>query len=261
MVSYVAETRCVVDKEGRASNLQRNLARGFSWAEKGSAREGKLAIVGSGPSVRSRLEVLREWAGEIWAINGAYDWLLSENIVPSGFFGVDPLPGLADYLKDARSETTFYIAGTCDPCVLDALEGRSVCLWFPEAEDRIYPESAMIVNGGTTALTRAPFMAFLMGWRDITLFGADASFEDRRYCYRDGTYEFDSKAEILKVCVEDEVFLTEMALAQQVSQLGVMHDQFRGILKFDCDGLTAAYLRSPMHQIDKDGNVSRADAA
>ena len=161
------ETVCVVDLNGRVSNLKSSLARGYPWIGRHIARDGKLAIVGSGPSVRDRLPKLREWPGEIWAINGSYEYLLSEEIVPHGFWGIDPLPGLAEYVKNAKPETTFYIAGSCDPSVFDALEGHRVFLWFPLCEDLIYPKDAPLIAGGITVLTRAPFAALLMGWRDI----------------------------------------------------------------------------------------------
>src|SRR5262245_14535330 len=82
-----------------------------------------------------------------------------------------------------------------------------------------------------------------MGYRDITLFGADSSFDDSRYCYQDGTFQEDSKAQPKVVQIGDEYFFTEDNLIKQVANLGVMADQFKGILKFECDGLIAAYLR------------------
>lgn len=256
------ETICVVDLDGRSANLERNLQRGLPWAGREPEREGQLAIVGSGPSVRTRLDKLRQWPGEIWAINGAYDYLLTEGIIPHGFWGIDPLPGLAGYVKNARPETTFYIAATCDPSVFDALAGHKVVLWFPACEqDASYPEDAVLVTGGVTVLTRAPYGALMMGWRDITIFGADSSFDeddDRRYCYQHGTYAEDSQAIFNVVTLDGETrFLTEINLMKQVANFGVIHNQFRGMLKFDCDGLMAAWLEAPTQDIvDRHGNLT-----
>jgi hypothetical protein len=175
--------------------------------------------------------------------------------------GVDPLPGLAEYVSHGHPRTTFYVAATCDPAVFDRLNGHSVALWFPQDEASSYPKDGLIVGGGTGALTRAPFLAYLLGWRDITLFGADSSFApDGRYCYVDGSYAEDSKADINAVmCGDEGPFLSEINLIKQVAQFGAIEQQFQGMLKFDCDGLIAAYLRSPMHDVDKDGNVTRTD--
>lgn len=210
--------------------------------------------MGSGPSVQSRLDKLRSWP-EIWAINGAYDYLVSEGIVPHGFVGIDPLPGLAEYVLNVRNETTCYLSATCDPAVFDALEGKQVKIWFPDQENHdAFPVGATLVRGGTHAITRAPYLAYNLGYRDITLFGADASFDGGRYCYVDGTYEEDSKRDIQAVSVDGKtVFFTEINLLKQCSQMNIIVEQFMGMLKVDCDGLMRAYLDAPMNRIDDEG--------
>ena len=90
---------CVVDAEGRRSNLASVQARDFPLVKQLPERSGQLAIVASGPSLRDYHHELVEWPGEVWAINGAYDYLLDNNITPQGFFAIDPLPGLAEYLE------------------------------------------------------------------------------------------------------------------------------------------------------------------
>ena len=260
------ESVCVVDLAGRVANLEANLRRSLPWFDKSPEQTGRIAIVGSGPSVRSRLALLRGWEGEIWAVNGAYDYLLGEGITPQGFWGIDPLPGLADYVRNARSATTFYIAGTCDPVVLDALAGQNVKLWFPLCDDAIYPKGCLVVNGGTGVLSRAPCAAWLAGWRDITVFGADSSFDEeaeQRYCYRDGTYVEDSQADLQFVDIGGEIFITEINLIKQVSVFAVMQTQFAKMgarLSFDCDGLLAAFLKAEVHEIDEHGTVTGPNA-
>jgi hypothetical protein len=120
-----------------------------------------------------------------------------------------------------------------------ALDGFKVELWFP-VQDKLYPEGATEITGGTSAIARAPFAAHTLGWRDMTIFGADSSFEDSRYCYRDVTFQEDSKSTFQVVEVKGERFLTDLSLMHQVSQLGVIAEHFQGILRFDCDGLLSA---------------------
>lgn len=240
---------CVVDGEGLDRNLTSVLARGLPQCREQPARAGRLAVVGGSPSVREFLDELRGWPGEIWAINGAYDFLLEHGIVPHGFIGVDPLPGLAEYVRNARRETTFYLSGLLDPSVFDALAGNKVELWFPEQDAVKWPPGLWLVGGGTTAMTRVPFLARLLGWRDIAIFGADSSFTGDRYCYGYGKYGEDSKANVLKVRVGDEWFDTELGLMKQVAQLGVIAQHFdsdKGVISFRCRGLLDAYLRSPI---------------
>lgn len=245
MITHL-DSVCVVNPEGCARNLNASLARGLPVCSPQPERTDRLAVVGSGPSVRGYLDELREWSGEIWAINGAYDFLISEGIIPDGFIGVDPLPGLAEYVQGAKPETTFYLSGLCDPSVFDALEGRQVKLWFPEQESVKFPGGLWLVGGGTTALTRSPMLARMLGFRDVTIYGADSSFEESRYCYAHGTYKEDSVAPVNWVTVNDEgPFPTEIGLLKQVSQFGVIAQGFRGKLTFRCGGLLDAFLRAP----------------
>ena len=237
---------CVVDPEGLQANLEKALARGLPQCVEEPARTDKLAVVGGAPSVRHHLDELRCWPGEIWAINGAYDYLLGEDIVPHGFIGVDPLPGLAEYVQNPRKETTFYLSGLLDPSVFDALKGENVKVWFPEQDAVKWPAGLWLVGGGTTAVTRVPYLARMQGFRDMTIYGADSSFEDDRYCYGYGKYKEDSKAEILSVQVHGhgKKFKTELGLMKQVAQLGVIDMYFDGQISFKCGGLLDAYLKS-----------------
>jgi hypothetical protein len=235
---------CVVDEAGRAANLASAMARGLPVCSKQRERPDRLAVVASGPSLCDYMHELNDY-DEVWAINGAYDFLLNHGIVADGFIGMDPLPGLAEYVRWARRHTTFYIASTCDPSVLDALDGFQVRLWHPQADGMTYPSGQWLVGGGTTAITRAPYLAHLLGFRDITVFGADSSFNGSIYCYRDGTYACDLNEPRLKVMVGDEFFETELGLMKQVAALHVLNTNFAGQLKFRCGGLMDAFLRAP----------------
>lgn len=251
--AILMESHCVVNEDGRVANLKASLARGLPViAHCLEEKKGPLAIVGSGPSLADRLEKLRHWDGDIWAINGAYDYLLENGIIPDGFFGIDPLPGLAEYVQNAQPQTTFYLASTCDPSVFDALVGHDVQLvHFASENNAIYPEGSKVVMGGTTSVTRAPFVAVALGWRNITLFGVDGSYTSKGpYCYHWGSFKEDIKEKIVPVMINKEgPFLSEVGLLKQITQLGFMLTMFnhkRKILKIDPAGLMGAFLRSPM---------------
>jgi hypothetical protein len=243
---------CVVDQAGRKRNLSSVLLRGLPMVQQLPEHDEPLAIVCSGPSVPAFLDELRSWPGKIWAINGAYRYLLDNGIIPDGFFGMDPLPGLAPYVKETDPHTTFYICSICDPSVFDNLKDRKVQLWHPDGEDMVYPPDQWVIGGGTTAVTRAPYLALLQGYRDITLYGVDSSFsEGEVYCYPHGTYECDTNSIKLLIEVGNEgPFVTELSLMKQVSQLYVLHDKFAGKLKFRCGGLLEAFMRQPV--VDSD---------
>lgn len=239
---------CVVDQEGCARNVLSALRRGLPVCTRAPRRKGQLAIVGSGPSVLDRLDTLRSWPGEIWAINGAYRFLKSQGIVPHGFIGMDPVPGLAEYVADPDGQTTYFISSVCDPAVFDALAGQDVWLWHTKRGDLPYPEGTKTVAGGTTAMTRAPFLANLLGWRSVHLFGADSSYADGPYCYKRGTFKEDTQREPISYRVGGCVFQSELAMAKQAAQISAMyHHVFpKGFLTIESGGLVKALIEAPM---------------
>ena len=254
----------MVEEAGRKRNLSSAMLRGLPQVQQLPQRAEPLALVASGPSVADHLDELRGWPGTIWAINGAYDYLVTHGIVPDGFFGMDPLPGLAQYVERPDQKTTFYICSICDPAVFDNLKNHNVLLWHPDGEGVEYPPDQWVIGGGTTAVTRAPYLALLQGFRDITLYGVDSSFQQGSpYCYRWGTYACDiDQPRFLIEANGEGPFETELGLMKQVSQLNVLHQRFAGKLKFKCGGLLAAFMRAPeassdLFEIDDE----RTDAA
>lgn len=245
------DTICVVDDEGCERNLHKVLARNLPYCKVESERTDKLAIVAAGPSVPDFLDEIRAYE-HIWAVNGAYDYLVSQGVIPTGFVGADPLPGLAAYVQNPQRGTTFYLSAICDDSVYSALEGHCVRPWFPQREGSPVPGTptdADVIQGGTTAVSRAPFVAKCLGFRDVTLYGVDSSFNGTRYCYRDGMFPEDSTAPVVCIHINGEgPFYTEMPLIQQISQLGVMATyQTWGVdFKIRCHGLMDAYMRAPM---------------
>ena len=254
MKACLLESHCIVNEDGRRANLKANLARGVPvFTQNVPEHDRPLLIVGSGPSVSGMIDVVKAWPGDVWAINGAYDFLLSHGLICEGFFGLDPLPQLADYLRNANEYTTFYIVSMCDPSVLDALEGHKVMLWHALAENREdFPEGHTLIYGGTTAVTRAPYLALAMGYRDINLIGVDSSYdrEQGQYCYEWGMYETDIAEMTIPVSINGEgPFYTEIGLCKQVAQLGTMLTGFnrkREMLKIHAAGLMGAYMRAPV---------------
>lgn len=243
------EGHCILDAEGCRNNVNSALERGLrvcGWAPK---RTGRLAIVGSGPSVLDHLDELRSWPGEIWAVNGAYRFLVDQGIHVHAFVGLDPVPGLKEYVEKRDERTTFLMSSVCDPDVFDELKDADVWLWHSKQADFPYPEGSCVVGGGTTCLTRAPFLAHMVGWRDIVLFGCDSSFSEQTYCYQHGSFAEDTKNERFEVEINGRVFVTEMNMLKQVSVLGVMDTLFNGVLTFRCGGLMEAFLASPMCEI------------
>lgn len=247
MTLQLVPSICVLDEEGCVRNVKSALQRGLPLLTRSPRRRGKLAIVGSGPSALKYTKTLKKWPGEIWAINGAYEWLKTIGVTAHAFVGMDPVPGLVEYVDNPSEQTSFFISSVCDPGVFDRLQGFDVWMWHTKRGNMPYPEGAQTVAGGTTCLTRAPFLANVLGWRDVTLFGADSSYKRDPYCYGKNKFKEDSDRETIRYRVNGRVFKSELALAKQAAQLSAMyHDVFpKGTLKIMGDGLTKALIDAP----------------
>ncbi len=254
MATTLLESHCVVSSDGCERNLVNVLARGLPLCKEQPERPDRLAIVAAGPSVPAFLDEIRTFE-HIWAVNGAYNWLLDQGIIPTGFVGGDPLPGLAGYLTRASKKTTFYMSGLCDPSVFDILRDHDVRLWMPVQDTVPDAKGLPLIGGGTTVVTRAPFLGRFLGFADQTMYGVDSSFlitpdgKIHRYCYDHGTYPEDSVAPLNWPVIDGKgPFPTEMCLMKQVSVLGVMstHQTWGVDFKIRCMGLMKAYLDAPL---------------
>lgn len=249
------EAVCNVSETARAAHVASAMSRGLPICQVQPERSGRLAIVGSGPSVHDHLSELPGY-DEVWAINGALNFLSGQGINPTGFVALDALPFIADHVRAAPVGPVYYIASCCHPSVFDALAAREVRLWH-SSSDITVATGGPKVNGGTTCITRAPFLAHVLGWRDITIFGADSSHRNgEAYCYPHGTFLGDTKDEVLRVRVGDDVFLSELGLMQQASQLCAMVGMFGGQLKLRGSGLVNALLVSPERSVEDFHNAA-----
>lgn len=247
MPTSLVESHCVTGSAECASNIASAVARNLPACDRRPGKPGRIAIVGSAPTASDYLDEIRS-ADEIWAINGAYDWLLSVGVVPHGFVGMDPQSALVDYVTRAQASSTFYLSSVCNPAVFDALAGHDIQVWHSKMEAMPYPPDALVIGGGITTITRAPYLANMLGWRDMHLFGCDSSYRSAtdRYCYQSGTYKTDTSAKVMIVEVGDRAFETELGMVQQATNLCVLHDIFNGQVKFRCGGLLKALVESPI---------------
>lgn len=184
-IDEIFELDCVYDAAARQKHVNSAVARDLPRCIKRVERKGKVAIVASGPSATDYVELLKSWEGEIWGVNGAFVWLQHRGIKPSAFIGLDPEPILKDYLINCPDDATYYLAAQVHADVFDHLKGKNVRLWFPADDQVKYPFGAQSVFGGTTCLGRAPNLAYLLGYREVHLFGCDSSFTDRSHVYGD----------------------------------------------------------------------------
>lgn len=182
-IDQIFEIDCVAGEDLRQQYSDSASARGLPRCVTRKKRRGKVAIVASGPSVTDYVDLLKDWDGEIWGINRAFEWMRHRGIKPTAFIGVDPEWFLKECLPVKPEDATYYLASQVHPDVFDYLADRKVKLWFLADGQVKLPWGAVPVNGGSTALGRAPNLAYVLGYREVHIFGGDSSFTHKSHVH------------------------------------------------------------------------------
>lgn len=199
-----------------------------------------LAVVGGGTSVRKHLETLKNWPGDIWAINGAWRWC-RDNDIDAAFFSVDPAPGVADLARGAKRA---FLGSPCHPDTFAALADTCMIIRTP-------PDPAGIYAGPTTA-TYGPEIGARCGFQHITFFGCESSYEHDPGATRGAngvtlqthTYMRESVTSLILVKVEGEDFLTEPEYLLQALWLSNVLRAFPQLYAEESGGLLRALIQA-----------------
>jgi hypothetical protein len=212
------ELICNAADEERIANVRSAIARGLPELTHDKPNNGVVCIVGGGPSVAKNALELQARANsnqQIWALNGAHDWLISKGITPNAAWLVDARRENVRFFTKPVWGCDYYIASQCSPAVFDALSGYDVTLWHDIGCGPILPDGATLVGGGTTVLGKALVGAYACGFRYIHLFGVDSSFENDRHAYPQTLTSAETST--IDAWVNGERFKTAPWMAQQVT--------------------------------------------
>ncbi len=200
-------------------------AKSLGFPRLGVAETPRLAVIGGGSSIADRLDELRSFDGDIWAINGAFHWCRDHGI-ETRFFSLDPSKAVLPFCAGVRSAM---LGMNCHPSVFDALSNADV-----EAVDL-----ADFPTGPTTAAS-APMIAINRGYRQVHFFGCEASFEGKTHVYGDFNLE-----NLMKVACNGQEFLTTIDMMMQAEHLGALIRECQGVFVDRSGGLLGAFIASP----------------
>jgi hypothetical protein len=161
---------------------------------------GVLAVVGGGLSTKNHIDELREWPGDVWAVNHTARWLRDHG-VDCLCYTVDPSP--MDKEKPSVCGKAV-LADHCDPSSVDAAD--SVVKVTPP-----FP--------GPTSATAASLLSLKCGYDGAVFFGCESSYGETTHVDRN-----DDILDLVRVECGGEYFMTRPELILQAEQLAsVIH--------------------------------------
>jgi hypothetical protein len=209
-----------------AADLERNedYARRLGFPKWSQAASQRLAVVGGGPSIAGKAEELAAWDGDIWAINGAFQWCFRRGI-DAVFFTIDPQPLVTELVGNVERAV---LAMSCDPSLFDVLMNADV-------------EAFKLGPAGATTATAAPIFAAEKGYRSVTFFGCESSYGESTHAYINHGRDLKS---LMRVRCNGEEFLTTPDMMLQAEFLGGL---IREAPMFEerSGGLLSAFIASP----------------
>jgi len=226
-VPLVMNTDTMFSHEHLYDNCHAALASGFPiLQEAGKIRMQPICLVGASPNLGNHLHELarRKAAGaHVMAIKGAHDYLISKGIIPDSAVAADAQADRARIFRDKREGTTYFLATQMHPDTWDYMRGSNVILWHPRIDKHqdTSPEWKGVkkVYGGNTTGLRAISLAWILGYRIVTLFGFESCVRDHGKRYKvtgEGTPDYDPP---FPVNYAGRWFMSNASLAQQCVDL------------------------------------------
>lgn len=202
-----------------------------------NVRPHRLAVVGGGTTINNHVETLKNWPGDVWAINGAYGWC-REHGIDAWLFACDPDPIV---LKWAQGAGKAILANTVDPAVFELLKDAEVVTFDVDGRP------GGIVGRGSTA-TCAPHLAVRMAYPGVTFFGCES-------CYPVGVthaYQHEVRTDEMLVEVggaERREYLTAPDFYIQAMELANLIRELPVYLTEESGGLLREFVANPEHHI------------
>ena len=161
-------------------NVRINAARDLPWIGMHPAHDRVAIMCGGGPSLVDHIHEIQEWAdygGVVFAMNGASQFLRGHGIVVDYQVIADAKPETAS-LVDLEA-CHHLIASQCDPSTV-AVRTTLWHLASDETLDRLFPVERRkrggyaLIGGGATVGNCALCLVYVMGYRQMEVFGYDS---------------------------------------------------------------------------------------
>lgn len=228
-----------VEWEQILRNKEECKRRGYPRISDEEKRDGRLAVVGGGPSVSSYLDKIRE-CDEVWGINGACQ-MLAKHGIESTMLAMDPDPIVVKWCSGVKR------ALLCDrvcPEAFDALEGADIRVF------ELINDAPGGVIAGSSSASAAFSLGIRLGWAYIDFFGIDSSFVGDTHAYQN-----EDRKEVLWVECNGREYKTAPDFYLQAMEMSGIIRRLPNHYRAFGDGLLQAFVAEPEHDIKY---VSRA---
>ena len=247
---------CNTAKELVHDNIRSACARKLRWFDFDWSRHaGQACIVGGGPSLKDELETLRrrrKHGQEIWALNGAYNYLVEQGLIPDVHVILDARPENVAFVSNPQQFTRYYIASQCDPAIFDALKDYEVVLYHCQSEgvqELLSGEKERqvhLLGAGTTVAMKAMILAELSGFRALHLIGIDSCYQgDEHHSYEQS---WNNKENIMDVIYGERAFKCAPWMVGQAQDFLEYAQRFNGVITVAGDGLLAHIAREGVEE-------------
>ncbi len=230
----IFEAKCNTDNKIVREHWRKTNARHYPRVTWGVLLYDTCAVVGGGPGLKYKLDVLRKWKGDIFAVNDTAGFLSDEGI-PCYMYAID-----CDSTKQWKS----------GPLVKGAVFASRVSQFqmkrFSRKKIRIFDmaeeDGVRGIEGGPTAACRAPHLFLRMGYRGIVYFGCDGSFYEKTHVTPEQKVAYSN---MMIVRVNGIEYLTNAALYLQSQYLIDVLYKFPKFLYSASGGLLEAMYNHP----------------
>lgn len=219
------------------AQMRANMEAGWEMLGRSDPHDRPLAIVGGGPSAAEHLDELKEWRGDIWAINQTAAWL--SHHAPKAnvcLFTVDPDEALAEQQFVVGVQKAI-LGSACHPRLFEALRGKDVRMFHCRDIDGM---NLPVLGGGHCSASRAVMQAAWRGYPGITFYGCEGSIGTWTHAYRN-----ESRKNQFVVKAGDDEFITTPDLFINTQDLVEDIREYPNALKEKSGGLLRGMLEHP----------------
>jgi hypothetical protein len=199
----------------RWDQIKASTAKYKTFVEPKPKHERRAILACYGPSLKDYIEKLKEEAADcdVVSVSGSHDYLIENGIIPKYHVECDPRPHKAVQVTPQKG-IQYLLAASCHGDLFAKMDGMDVRLWHAEEHIRVRDElknEAPNISGGGSVGLRSIGVLYVMGYRNLTIYGMDCSFEDEGKTQHAGKHA----GKIQTTCVtkiEDRHFVTSPVL-------------------------------------------------